>query len=50
MNLFTTVNCPILDATGSSAFGACESGQRKSTFTMINSSSANATSILLYSI
>ena len=37
-----TVNCPILDATGSSAFGACESGQRKSTFTMINSASANA--------
>ena len=37
-----TVNCPILDATGDSTFGACESGQRRSTFTMRNSASANA--------
>ena len=36
-----TVDCVILDATGSSAFGSCISGQRRSTFTMQNSSSAN---------
>ena len=38
----TTVDCPILDGTGSSSFGACTAGERKSTFTFSNASSANA--------
>ena len=37
-----TVDCPILDGTGSSSFGVCTSGERKSTFTFSNSSSANS--------
>jgi hypothetical protein len=38
----TTVDCPVLDGTGSSSFGACTAGERKSTFTFSNASSANA--------
>ena len=38
----TTVDCPVLEGTGSSSFGACTAGERKSTFTFSNSSSANA--------
>jgi LPXTG-motif cell wall-anchored protein len=37
-----TVNCPVLNGTGSSTFGACTGGERKSTFAFSNSSSANA--------
>ena len=37
-----TVDCPILDGTGSSSFGVCTGGERKSTFTFSNSSSANS--------
>jgi len=37
-----TVNCPVLSGTGSSTFGVCTGGERKSTFAFSNSSSANA--------
>ena len=37
-----TVDCPVLDGTGSSSFGVCTGGERKSTFTFSNSSSANS--------
>ena len=37
----TTVACPILDGTGSAAFGNCTSSERRSVFTYTNSSSAN---------
>ena len=35
------VDCPILDGTGSAAFGNCTSSERRSVFTFSNSSSAN---------
>jgi hypothetical protein len=38
----TTVDCPVLAGTGSSSFGACTAGERKSTFIFSNSSSANS--------
>ena len=39
----STVDCPVIDTTGSSSFGSCAAGSKTSTFTMSNSSSANTT-------
>jgi hypothetical protein len=37
-----TVDCPVLDGIGTATLDACNGGQRRSTFTYSNSSSANA--------
>ena len=38
----STVDCPVLDGIGTATLDACNGGQRRSTFTYSNSSSANA--------
>ena len=42
-----TVDCPVIDVSGSQSLGSCSSGSATSTLTLSNSSSANTTAYFL---